>query len=70
MSKNKPDDRRDNASKIKANIKSARENIEAADEMIAITSDEKTKKTLSDKNDRRETAIKSLKNELKDERGQ
>ena len=67
MNQNKPDDRRDNASKIKANIASVKANIEAADEMIAITSDDKTKKDLQAKNERREVAINSLENELKDE---
>ena len=68
MNQNKPDDRRDNASKIKANIASVKANIEASDEMIAITSDDdKTKKDLQAKNQRREVAIKSLENELKDE---
>lgn len=47
--KNKPDDRRDNVDKIQYNITKTIQNCELADEMIAKTDDEKTKKTLIEK---------------------
>lgn len=67
MSNPKPDDRRDNAFKIKANIKSTKAQIEAANEMIAETSDEKMKKTLQEKNERRNEALRAMGEELPDE---
>ncbi len=51
--KNKPDDRRDNVDKIQYNITKTIQNCELADEMIAKTDDEKTKKTLIEKNERK-----------------
>ncbi len=47
--KNKPDDRRDNVDKIQYNITKTIQNCEFADEIIAKTDDEKTKKTLIEK---------------------
>ncbi|EKN43437.1 small acid-soluble spore protein Tlp [Clostridium botulinum CFSAN001627] len=47
--KNKSDDRRDNVDKIQYNITKTIQNCELADEMIAKTDDEKTKKTLIEK---------------------
>ena len=67
MSNNKPDDRRDNAAKIKENIKSTKVQMEAADEMIAMTSDDKTKKDLQEKNERRQEALIGMAKELEDE---
>lgn len=65
--KNKPDDRRDNVEKIKRNIDMTLHNIELAEEMIAKTSDDKTKQDLSDKNDRRNQALDGMRAEIKDE---
>jgi small acid-soluble spore protein (thioredoxin-like protein) len=65
--KNKPDDRRDNVDKIQYNIDKTIKNCELADEMISITDDEKTKKALSGKNERREEALNSMTKEIKDE---
>jgi small acid-soluble spore protein (thioredoxin-like protein) len=62
-----PDDRRDNVEKIQRNIDSTIKNIRLADEMIEKTSDEKAKKDLSEKNDRREQALDSMRHEIKDE---
>ena len=65
----KPDNRADNASKIKANIESTKWNMEAAREMIAETSDEKTKEDLKAKNHRRADAIAGMEKEMKQEQG-
>ena len=65
--KNKPDDRRDNVEKIQRNIDMTIRNMELADEMIAETPDEKTKKYLKDKNERRRQALDGLRKEIKDE---
>lgn len=63
----KPDDRSDNAEKIQENIDSTLYNIELAEDMIENTSDNKTKKDLTAKNERRKTAIPEMEQELKDE---
>jgi len=47
--KPKPDDRRDNVEKIQKNIDMTIHNMELADDMIAKTDDEKTKKELMEK---------------------
>lgn len=65
--KNKPDDRRDNVDRIQRNIDSTIQNIRLADEMIEVTDDEKTKRDLSAKNQRREQALNGMKKEIKDE---
>lgn len=65
--KNKPDDRRDNVDRIQHNISNTIENIHSADEMIEETDDENTKKALSEKNQRRESALDSMREEIKDE---
>ena len=65
--RNKPDDRRDNVDRIQYNIDKTIQNCELADEMIAETSDENMKQTLEEKNDRRESALKNMKEEIKDE---
>lgn len=63
----KPDDRSDNAQKIKENIESTKQNIELAEKMIASTSDKKMKRELQEKNERREKAIPSMIREMKEE---
>lgn len=62
-----PDDRQDNAEKIRNNIDMTIHNMELAEDMIGKTSDTKTKKALSAKNARREEALSALHRELKDE---
>lgn len=62
-----PDDRRDNVEKIQYNIDKTIENTELAEEMIAETSDEKMKEALTEKNERREAALHSLREEIRDE---
>lgn len=65
--KHNPDDRRDNVEKIQKNINNTIKNIELAEEMIAKTDNENTKKDLSEKNDRRKDALNGMKREIKDE---
>lgn len=65
--KNKPDDRRDNVDRIQYNINKTIENCELAEEMIAETSDEKMKKTLTEKNTRRKEALNGMRREIEDE---
>lgn len=65
--RNKPDDRRDNVDRIQENIDNTIQNIRLAEDIIEVTSDEKTKRDLSEKNKRREESLSSLRQEIKDE---
>ena len=65
--KPKPDDRRDNARKIRNNIDNTIENIELAEEMIRTVDNQKTQRELQAKNDRRKEAVEGMRQELKDE---
>lgn len=65
--KNKQDDRRDNVDKIQYNISKTIQNCELAEEMISKTDDEKTKKTLIEKNKRREESLNAMRSEIQDE---
>lgn len=65
--KHNPDDRRDNVERIQNNIDNTIENMEIADEIIASTEDPKKKKTLKNKNKKREDALEGMISEIKDE---
>jgi len=65
--KNKPDDRKDNVDKIQHHISNTIQNFNATEETIEKTDDEKSKKELEQKNDRREDAINGMKSEIRDE---
>lgn len=65
--KNNPDNRSDNADKIQRNLNCTIKNMELADDMIARTDDFNTKKDLKEKNKRRDAALDSMRNEIKDE---
>lgn len=65
--KPKPDDRRDNVDRIQFNIDNTLKNYRLAEEMIAKTDDEKTKKDLEEKNERREESLKGMREEIRDE---
>ena len=67
MDKPNPDDRRDNAERIQKAIDATKENIEAAEEMITSTSDEKTKRDLTAKNERRRISIPDMEREMREE---
>jgi len=63
----KLDDRNDNVEKIQEHIDNTIHNMELADDMISNTSDKKLREELKDKNERREKAVDSMKNELRGE---
>jgi len=65
--KSNPDDRSDNVKNIQKNLDCTIENIELANEMIDQTSDNKMKKVLAEKNERRVDAIDAMCCELEDE---
>ncbi|MEN6392156.1 MAG: small acid-soluble spore protein Tlp [Syntrophomonas sp.] len=65
--KNKPDDRSDNVEKIQKHINDTVQNIDAAEEMIALSDNPKTIKELKSKNRRREAALDSMRAEIRDE---
>lgn len=67
LSKPNPDDRSDNAERIQSNINFTLKNMEAADEMIEETDDEKTKRMLAEKNERRREALRGMRSEMRDE---
>lgn len=65
--KSKPDDRRDNVQKIQRNIRNTVENMDLAEDMIERTRNEKTKRELEEKNDKRRASLDSMRGEVKDE---
>ncbi|MDR7871153.1 MAG: small acid-soluble spore protein Tlp [Tissierellaceae bacterium] len=65
--KPKPDDRRDNVKKIQNNIDNTIQNYRLAQDMMAVTDDEKTKRDLEEKNKRRLESLKGMKEEIRDE---
>ena len=67
MSKHKPDDRRDNESKIKRTMAATKGQMEAAEGMIAETDNLKMKADLSAKNERRSQALHDMEIEMKQE---
>ena len=67
MSKPTPDDRSDNAAKIKAAMEATTHNIEMAEEMIAETDSPQTKADLEAKNERRAEALAGMEAERKQE---
>lgn len=66
-SKPNPDDRSNNAERIQRNINFTLKNMEAADEMIEETDDERTKRSLAEKNERRKEALRGMRSEMRDE---
>ncbi|MCB2294983.1 small acid-soluble spore protein Tlp [Clostridium algoriphilum] len=64
---NKPDDRRDNVDKIQNNITNTIENYNLAEEAIEKTDDEKDKRAIEEKNQRRLDSIDGMRSEVKDE---
>jgi len=65
----KPDDRSDNAEKLKDMIQNTNENMEAAEETM-IYSEGKEKEAIKEKNERRKDSIESMRAEIKDEQNQ
>lgn len=68
MEKNtpKPDDRSDNVEKLQDMMKNTKENMEAAEEMMAYV-DENERKALKQKNARREESLSGFREEILDE---
>ncbi|TQR18672.1 small acid-soluble spore protein Tlp [Psychrobacillus vulpis] len=68
MGKNtpKPDDRSDNVEKLKDMVKNTKENMEAAEELMAY-SNESEREALRQKNERREKSIGGFRQEILDE---
>ncbi|NLL52033.1 MAG: small acid-soluble spore protein Tlp [Peptococcaceae bacterium] len=65
--KHNPDDRRDNVDKIQFNINHTIRNMELAEEMIAKTDNEQTRRELKEKNKRRRQALNGMRAEIRDE---
>lgn len=65
--KKKPDDRSDNVEKIQKHIDDTIQNIDTAEEMIALSDNPKTIKDLKAKNRRRDEALDSMRAEIRDE---
>lgn len=65
--KPKPDDRSDNARKIRNNIDNTVENIELAEDMINSIDNQKTIHELQAKNEKRTEAVEGMRQELKDD---
>lgn len=62
-----PDDRSDNVEKLQAMIQNTENNIEAAEESIALTDSEQQRQQIEAKNERRRESIDSFRSEIKDE---
>lgn len=67
MKRKKPDNRNNNVERIQRNIDMTIKNYELGKEMIQKTSDQKLKKDLNDKNQRRLHALEGMREEIKDE---
>jgi small acid-soluble spore protein (thioredoxin-like protein) len=62
-----PDDRSDNVEKLQAMITDTIQNMEAAEESLALTDSEEQKQQIRAKNERRRESIDSFRSEIKDE---
>lgn len=65
--KHNPDDRRNNVARIQRNINNTLENIDAAEEKMALSDNEQERKDLKAKNKKRQTALDSMRHEIRDE---
>lgn len=65
--KPKPDDRSDNAEKLQSMIHDTLENIEAAEDSLALTDSDTQRRQIEEKNQRRRESIESYRAEIKDE---
>lgn len=66
--KPKPDDRSDNAAKLKDMVQNTIENIEEAEESLQFSNAEQ-KAQIEQKNDRRRESIQGMREEIQDESG-
>lgn len=67
MNRPKPDDRRDNVDRIQNNIDHTIAKYRETEDMIENSADAKQKSELQAKNERRESAIKGMRKEIRDE---
>lgn len=67
--KNKPnpDDRSDNVEKLQNMIENTIQNMEAAEESMALTDSDTQRRQIQEKNERRRESIDSFRSEIKDE---
>lgn len=65
--KPKPDDRRDNVDRIQNNIDHTIAKYRETEDMIKNAVDQKQRQELQAKNERRESALKGMRKEIKDE---
>ncbi|MBF8418269.1 small acid-soluble spore protein Tlp [Heyndrickxia coagulans] len=63
----KPDDRSDNVEKLQNKIHNTIENMESAEESLAVTSDETQIQQIKEKNERRRESLEAMRTEVKDE---
>lgn len=63
----KPDDRSDNVEKLQNMIHNTIENMESAEESLAVTSDETQIQQIKEKNERRCESLEAMRTEVKDE---
>jgi len=62
-----PDDRSDNVEKLQEMIHNTIENMERAEETLALSDSDETKKQVEEKNARRRESIEAMRMEVKDE---
>lgn len=63
----KPDDRSDNVEKLQEMIHNTIENMERAEETLALSDNEETKRQVEEKNARRRESLEAMRMEVKDE---
>ncbi|WP_019721217.1 small acid-soluble spore protein Tlp [Heyndrickxia coagulans] len=63
----KPDDHSDNVEKLQNMIHNTIENMESAEESLAVTSDETQIQQIKEKNERRRESLEAMRTEVKDE---
>ena len=69
MKSHKINERKDNIRKIKETIENTQNNIELSSDLIYVYTTAKHKKSLKDKNERRDDYIDTMQNELKEKLG-
>ncbi|WP_409270219.1 small acid-soluble spore protein Tlp [Neobacillus sp. SCS-31] len=65
--KPKPDDRNDNVEKLQEMIQNTIENMERAEETLALSGSDETRRQVEEKNERRRESIAAMREEVKDE---
>ncbi|WP_316571304.1 small acid-soluble spore protein Tlp [Neobacillus sp. YIM B06451] len=65
--KPKPDDRSDNVEKLQEMIQNTIENMERAEETMALSDSDETRRQVEEKNERRRESIEAMREEVRDE---